>query len=182
MTSNIYLDTFEKNVKMALFEYLHQHQRIDERMPDAPDIEEQWHDIAEAYMPDGVREFQGYPLVSLGWMMYVGMAVAKLWDTDWENTIKKDNIYTYLRDLRGFDCMDEVIREDILGLKGEAYKAEEKIVGDCAQIVLNLIRHEQIEPSTPLAYHAYIRALHQLYLMGAATELFRLGYKMTKVQ
>ena len=87
-----------------------------------------------------------------------------------------------MRDLRGFDCMDEAIREGILGLSGDAYKAEERIVGDCAQIVLNLIRHEQIEPSTPLAYHAYIRALHQLYLIGAATELIRLGYKMTKVQ
>ena len=78
MTSNIYLDTFEKNVKMALFEYLHQHQRIDERMPDAPDIEMQWHDIAEAYMPDGVREFQGYPLVSPALLLIVRRSVALL--------------------------------------------------------------------------------------------------------
>jgi len=23
------------------------------------------------------------PLASLGWMMYIGMAVAKMWDEDW---------------------------------------------------------------------------------------------------
>lgn len=178
--STEYLDNFERGIEFGLSTFLRQRGRMDERKMEMPDIEEKWRSIAEAYVSDGVREFQGYPLVSLGWMMYVGMAVAKMWDTNWEEALKKENLYTYLRELRGYDCMDEAIRDTVLQLKGEDYAAEEKIVGDCAQMVLNHIRREQIEPSTPMAYHAYIRALHQLYLIGAATELYRLGYRMTK--
>lgn len=182
-----YLDKYEKGLEQSLGAYLEQRGRLDKRNGKAdnaslmPDIEDEWKAIAEVYLPDGVREFQGYPLVSLGWMMYVGMAVAKMWDTDWEEAKQKESIYTYLRDLRGYDCMDEAIREDILSLTGDAYKAEEKLVGECAQMVLNAIRHENIEPGTPMAYHAYIRSLHQLYLMGAATQLHRSGYKLSRL-
>lgn len=78
---------------------------VDERQPECPDVEEKWEEIAKAYIPDGIREFQDFPSASLGWMMYIGMAVAQLWN-------------------------------------------------------------------------AYVSCLHQLYLMGAAMQLKRMGYHM----
>ncbi len=116
---------------------------------------------------EGMREFQDFPSASLGWMMYIGMAVAKMWDTEWEvmeqreqsdaridsaesrqNSTegqiysKIEDLYAYMRDKRGYDQMDEYISEEVNG---------------------------------------YVACLHQLYLMGAAVQLKRMGYHMTKM-
>lgn len=176
-----YLSIFENKVQQAVYELLRNGKKIDERMPDMPDIDGKWEEIGAAYLTDGVREFNGYPLVSLGWMMYVGMAVAHLWDKDWEKHSRNENLYTDLRDKRGYDCMDEYIREDVLHLNAKTYKATEELCGRCAQTVYDIIMHEHLEPGTTLAFHAYVRALKVLYRLGAATELYRLGYKMTQV-
>ena len=64
----------EEIFKQDLSMYLAGRQRIDEQLPDAPDIEEQWAKIGEAYLPDAMREFTKYPTVALGWIMFVGMA------------------------------------------------------------------------------------------------------------
>ena len=79
-----YIKEFETHIHNAVYANLLSQSKVDERMPDMPDIEEQWERIAQSYLPDGVREFSAYPLVSLGWMMYVGMAIAHMWDTDWQ--------------------------------------------------------------------------------------------------
>ena len=72
---------FEETLHNDLLKYLQAKDEINHRMPECPDIEELWPKIGEAYLQDGVREFQNYPVVSLGWMMYVGMALAmgNLW-------------------------------------------------------------------------------------------------------
>ena len=75
---------FEDVIRKDLHGYLHGIGKLDGRLPECPDVEAQWEPIAKAYLPDGVREFNGYPTVSLGWMMYIGIAVAKFWDTEWE--------------------------------------------------------------------------------------------------
>ena len=175
-----YLDTFEATVHDALVQHLLAQGRIDARRPDMPDIEERWQAIAQSYLPDGVREFAAYPTVSLGWMMYVGMALAQMWDEDWQKHSAVDDLYIPLRDKRGYDCMDEHIREDILHLSGDDYTTAEKFVGDCAQLAHHHLMREHLEPGTPLAFHAYVRCLHQLYLLGAASRLFDLGYRMVK--
>jgi hypothetical protein len=41
--------------------------------------------------------------------------------------------------------------------------------------------HQRIEPGTKEAFNAYVACLHQLYLMGAAMQLKRMGYHMTKM-
>ncbi|NPD80580.1 hypothetical protein HPS57_01090 [Prevotella sp. PINT] len=178
MENKEYLDKFEEGIHKAVYLLLLRGNLIDERMPDMPDIDSQWESIATEYLPDGIREFQNYPLVSLGWMMYVGMAVAHLWDKDWVKALGAGNLYTYMRSLRGYDLMDEAIREKVLNLKGEKYNAVEKIVGNCSQTALDILRKENIEPGTPMAFHAYLRTLKEMYRLGAATELFRLGYRM----
>lgn len=169
----------EEIVRQDLRRYLTSIGEVDERLPECPDVEEMWEKTGRAYLPDGIREFAAYPTVSLGWMMYVGMAVAQLWDTEWEIYSKVDDLYVYLRDKRGYDRMDEYIREDILRLSGDYYKATEKLVGECASRVHNMLLHHHVEPGTSEAFRAYVACLHQLYLMGAAVQLHRMGYRMT---
>ena len=86
-------------------------------------MEELWQKVGESYLPDAIREFAKYPTVSLGWIMYVGMALAKYWDEDWELYSKVENHYEYLRDRIDFDHMDDYICEKVLLLNEEAHKA-----------------------------------------------------------
>ena len=48
------------------------------------DLDELWPALAQPYMASAVPDFEQYPLVSLGWMTFVGMAMAVLWDEDWQ--------------------------------------------------------------------------------------------------
>lgn len=173
------------NIEQLFHDDLHQYLlsigMVDERLPEAQDIEELWQKIGESYLPDGMREFRDYPTVSLGWMMFVGMAIAKYWDTDWELYSKVDDLYKYLRDQRDFDHMDEYVCENVLLLDEEQQATMAKTVGECASRTYNLLYHRHLESGTSEAFRAYVAALHQMYLMGMAMELKRLGYHMTKL-
>ena len=78
------MENFEEILRKDLHQFLLSMKEVDERMPECPDVEDKWEEIAKTYIPDGIREFQDYPSASLGWMMYIGMAIAKMWDTEWE--------------------------------------------------------------------------------------------------
>ena len=41
--------------------------------------------------------------------------------------------------------------------------------------------HQRLEPGTKEAFNAYVACLHHLYLFGAAMQLKRMGYHMTKM-
>ena len=174
--------TFEDKLHQDLHQFLLMQREVDDRLPECPDVEEKWENIAQSYIPDGIREFNDYPTVSLGWMMYVGMAVARYWDSEWEIYSKLPDLYIYMRDKRGYDSMDEYIREEVLQLTGSEYAALEKMAGECASRVYNALMRQQIEPGTKEAFNAYVSCLHQLYLMGVAVQLKRMGYHMTKMQ
>lgn len=173
--------TFEDKLHQDLHHYLLAIKEVDERLPECPDVEDKWEEMAKSYLPDGIREFNDFPSASLGWMMYIGMAVAKFWDTEWESYTKIDDLYVYMRDKRGYDSMDEYIREEVLLLSGNDYALLEKLVGECASRVYNALRHQNIEPGTKEAFNAYVSCLHQLYLFGAAMQLKRMGYHMNKL-
>ena len=175
------MENFEAQLRNDLQQFLLSMNEVDERMPECPDVEDKWKEIAQAYLPDGIREFQDYPSASLGWMMYIGMAVAKMWDTEWEIYSKLDDLYAYLRDKRGYDAMDEYIREEVLLLQGVDYNVLEKLTGECASRVYNALMHLRLEPGTKEAFTAYVACLHQLYLMGVAVQLKRMGYHMSKM-
>jgi len=175
------MEQFEQQLNNDLHQYLQSLNEVDERLPECPDVEEKWETTAKAYIPDGIREFQDYPSASLGWMMYIGLAVAKMWDTEWEIYGNIADLYAYMRDQRGFDAMDEYIREEILQLKGDDYARLEHLVGECASRVYNALMHQHFEPGTKDAFNGFVSCLHQLYLMGAAIQLKRMGYHMTKM-
>lgn len=172
----------EEIFKQDLHMYLAGKNRVDEQLPDAPDIEEQWAKIGEAYLPDAMREFTKYPTVALGWIMFVGMAVAKYWDEDWELYSKVDNLYTYLRDRIDFDHMDDYICEKVLCLDAKEHEVVNNVVGECAARTYNKLCRMHLEAGSKEAFRTFVAALHQMYLMGIAVELRSLGYHMTKVQ
>lgn len=172
---------FEERVRQDLTVYLSAQGVLDKRVPECPDVEERWGEICRAYLPDGIREYQDYPVVSLGWIMFIGMAMAFYWDTDWENYSARKGIYEDLRSLRGFDNMDEAIVEDVLGYRDEEAERVIAIAAECAQRVLSMLRHAHVEPGTETALGCYMAALHQLYLAGMGMELNSLGYHMTQV-
>lgn len=175
------MEKIEETLRKDLHQFLLSMKEVDEHLPECPDVEDKWEDIAKAYIPDGIREFQSFPLASLGWMMYIGMAVAKLWDTEWEIYSKIEDLYAYMRDKRGYDSMDEYIREEVLLLRGVDYTVLERVTGECASRVYNTLMHQHIEPGTREAFNGYVASLHQLYLMGVAAQLKRMGYHMVKM-
>ncbi|MDE6010659.1 MAG: hypothetical protein K2F87_04325 [Muribaculaceae bacterium] len=172
---------FFKATQEDLHKYLVSIGKVDKILPSTPDIEDFWPAVLEAYLPDGVREFAEYPVVSLGWIMFMGMAVAKYWDEDWEKYQKEGGsaIYNRLRDEKSFDNLDDNILENVLGLDEKQAEATSKVVGECAARTLSALQHSAVEAGTAEAARAYIDALHALYLMGAAMELNALGYHMT---
>lgn len=173
---------FEEKVREDLTAFLQKKEALDSHVPECPDVEDKWGEIARAYMPDGAREFKDYPVVSLGWMMLIGMAMAYYWDTDWAKYDKETDLYEKLRDKRGYDNMDEAVVQDLLGYSGEAAEKVTELVAECASRVYGKLSHEQVEPGTEAALGCYIAALHQLYLAGMAMELNALGYHMTPMQ
>ena len=173
---------FEKVFYDDLHSYLVSINCIDDHFPDAPDIEGCWAKIGESYMPDGLKEFNKYPIVSLGWPMFIGMAITKYWDEDWELYSKVEDLYKYLRDRIDFDHMDDYVCDKVLLLDANAKKKLQEIVGECASRSLNKLLHLGVAPGSKEAFLAYIAAIHELYLMGAAIQLKTMGYHMTKVQ
>lgn len=171
----------EQVFREDLRQYLLSNKMVDEHFPEAPDIENLWAKIGESYLPDAIREFAKYPTVSLGWIMYVGMAMAKYWDTDWELYSKLEDPYKHLRDAIDFDHMDDYICETILQLDAEEHKRLAARVAECASRAYNILVHQGLEPGTEAAFRGFIAALHQMYLMGMAIELKALGYHMTKI-
>lgn len=182
MQQQEYLAKYEQDLMQHLLRVLTSMGYLDGQLLESPDITDKWESVAPSYIADAVKEINDYPTVALGWAMYLGMGIASYWDEDWQLYSQVPNLYEHIRDIRGFDYMDEVVRGDILLLKDKPYEQLEKVVQGCAQQVLNQIRHEQIEPQSPLAFHVYVSSIKILYLLGAAICLKSLGYKFEKIQ
>ncbi|MCQ2226596.1 MAG: hypothetical protein MJZ01_01650 [Bacteroidales bacterium] len=175
-----FLAQYESSLTKNIVDMLTHDGMLDGAFLDSPDISDKWKEIAPYYMADAVKEIAQYPNVALGWAMYMGMAVASMWDRDWERYSQIENLYEYVRNIRGFDYLDEVVREQILGLHDAEFKAAEQLVQRCSQMALDAIRHEQIESQSPMAFHVFARSTKVLFNAGAATVLFGLGYKLVK--
>lgn len=145
------------------------------------DIDARWHEIAPEYVADAVPNIADYPTVAIAWAGYVGMAVAHLWDEDWAAHCKDE--YKSLYGPAGFDDMDENIVQKILGFHLESQEAKniEQMMRRLGETALTLIRRENIEPQSPMAFHAFARAIKVMFRIGAAIELKRLGYKFEQV-
>ena len=176
------LDNTEQNIKNDLLQYLAQKGEIEtDRFPECIDVENKWGKILQSFIADGVKEYNNYPIATLAWMMYIGMALAKYWDDEWSIYSKIDNIYAYICNKRGFDNIDDYIKEEVLHLSQTENKFTTSLVGECASRCQTFILHAPIENGTPEAYKLFVEVLHQLYLCGMAVQLHRMGYKMTQI-
>ena len=176
------IDQFEKKLHKGLHQYLLGIGMVDERQPECPDVTDKWELIGSSYIPDGAREYRDYPVASLGWMMYIGMAVAKLWDDAWEIYSQIEDLYLYMRDKRGYDAMDEYVCEDVLMVRGKEEETLSQVVSECASRVNADLMRGRFEPGTKEAFEAYVTCLRQLYFFGVAMQLKRMGYHMERIR
>lgn len=176
-----YLDSFENNLLEQLLRVATDNGLLEGTLLSSEDIDEFWLTLAPGYLSDAVTQVQNYPTVSLAWASYLGLGVAYGWDIDWSTFSKAE--YKYFLGPNGFDDMDDHIVGDILGLALDSPEAEgfEKTFRSCAQLSIDLIRHEQIEPQSPMAFHVFARACRAMFRIGAAIELKRLGYRLERV-
>ena len=180
----LYLERYESQLTEQLLRLCTETGALNGQLLETPDLEMVWEAVAQPYVADAVPEIPQYPTVAIGWMGFVGMALAHLWETGWAPCAQHpERIYPALRNARGFDALDDHVLDDVLGLGEQADERRKyvSLVQRCAEAALDAIRHEKIEPQSPLAFHAYVRSLHVLYRIGAALELRRMGYHFEKV-
>ena len=176
-----YLNSFENKVQNELLKLCTTYNMLEGTLLATDDIDDRWKAMAPEYVVDAVREIQNYPEVAVSWAMYLGMAVAFDWDADWEKCASAP--YSSYYGSEGFDNMDDHIVRDILGMPLNSSEANEitEMVRRCGLTAISLIRLENIEPSTPMAFHAFARAIKVMFRTGASIQLRRMGYKFEKV-
>lgn len=176
-----FLDKFEEKIQEELLHLCQNYKALGDMLLGNDDIDERWKELAPEYMVDAVEQIRDYPTVSVAWAAYLGMAVAWCWDADWERY--KDMSYKTFYGTKGFDDMDEHIVGTMLGVSLDSVEAKEieAIIRRCGETAVTLIRREQIDPQTPMAFHVFARACRSMFRIGAAIELKRLGYHFEKI-
>lgn len=182
MDEQAYLQQFEQRLQDSLVSLCSAYDLMGGVLLENDDIEQKFIEaLAQPYLADAVREYRAYPEAAVAWAGYLGMAIAKLWDADWQayQTVS----YTDLQGPRGFDDLDERITVQVLGyeLDSEPARRIADMLSNCAVEALTMIRHEHIEPQSPRAYYVFARTAQVLYRIGASIELFLLGYKLERL-
>lgn len=177
-----FLNRFEEKIENELLRLCTSRGMLDGTLLATDDVKAHWDVLAPDYVADAVGQIADYPTVSVAWAGYLGLAVAHGWDTNWAACVRTE--YKQYYGTQGFDDMDEHIVQHVLGLSLESKEAKdiENIMRSCAQTAVTLIRREQIEPQSPMAFHVFARAIKVMYRIGAALELKRLGYKFEEMQ
>ena len=177
-----FLNRFEEKIMNELLRICTSRKMLNGTLLATDDVNGRWEALAPEYVADAVTQIADYPTVSIAWAGYLGMAVAHGWDKNWQECLKTP--YNAYYGEQGFDDMDEHIVQHVLGLSLDSKQAQdiEAIIRTCAQTAVTLIRREQIEPQSPMAFHVFARAVKVMYRIGAALELKRLGYKFEEMQ
>jgi hypothetical protein len=176
-----YFDTFENNLLQEMMKLCGSHKMLEGTLLASEDIDERWKEYAPEYMADAVPQVNSFPAAAIAWAGYVGMAVAHRWDENWVEYATEP--YEKLHGAEGFDDMDEHIVQNILGLSLEDEEAKkiEEMMRRCANTAITFIRREDTEAQSTKAFYIFARTTRVLFRIGAAMELYRLGYKFEKV-
>ena len=177
------LNRYEEQLRKSLVERLSEQKLLEGRLLEVEELNEKWHAAAPSYMADAVPEIAKYPLVAIAWAMYEGMGIAALWDKEWKRYEAVEDIHKMLTEPRGFDCMDEYITEILLTTPLGTPEAEklEDMVRSTAELAQSLIRKEQVEAQSVMAFHVFARTTKVMFELGVSVELKRLGYNYVKV-
>ena len=182
MEEEEYLRQYEKRLQDSLVKLCTDAGMMGGMLLESDDIESKFTEsLARPYLTDAIREYQQYPEAAIAWSGFLGMAIAKIWDADWQ--AYQQVSYADLQGPRGFDDMDERITAQVLGyaLDSEPALRIADLLSACAAEALAMIRHEHIEPASPRAYYVFARTVQVLYRIGASIELFLLGYKLERL-
>ena len=182
MDEQEYLSQYEHRLQDSLVSLCSAYEMMGGKLLENDDIDCKFTDtLAQPYLADAVREFRAYPEAAVAWAGYLGMAVAKIWDVDWQ--AYQAVTYRDLQGARGFDDLDEHIVSQVLGyaLDSEPARRIADMLSNCAVEALTMIRHEHIEPQSPRAYEVFARTVQVLYRIGASMELFLLGYHLERL-
>ena len=177
------LNRYEESLRKSITEHLTSLKALDGRLLEVEELNEKWRSSAPSYMADAVPEIAKYPLVAVAWAMYEGMGAAVLWDKEWSRYEATEDFHTMFTGPRGFDCMDEYITEVLMCLplgSDEANKLED-LVRSTAERAQSLIRKEQIEAQSVMAFHIFARTTKVMFEAGVAVALRRMGYNYVKV-
>ena len=177
------LNRYEESLRKSLTEHLTSLKALDGRLLEVEELNEKWRSSAPSYMADAVPEIAKYPLVAVAWAMYEGMGAAVLWDKEWSRYEATEDFHTMFTGPRGFDCMDEYITEVLMCLplgSDEANKLED-LVRSTAERAQSLIRKEQIEAQSVMAFHIFARTTKVMFEAGVAVAHRRMGYNYVKV-
>lgn len=175
------LETYCENLKNRLLALCTAKGILQNQLLVVEDLDEKWRISAPQYMADAVPEIKDYPTVAIAWACYYGMGAAALWDAAWDSCKDIEDLYTYIRDKRGFDLMDEYVTEELLGLDNVNAKQLSNFIGDCSTLALTLLRKEGIEPQSIEAFHLFAKTTQIFFQMGVSIELHRMGYKYEKI-
>lgn len=177
------LNKYEEGLRDALTKHLTEKKALDGRLLEVEELNEKWRTSAPSYMADAVPEIGKYPLVAIAWAMYEGMGAAVLWDKEWNRYAATEDFHKMFTEPRGFDCMDEYITEVLMALPLESKGAEEleDLIRTTAERALSLIRKEQVEAQSVMAFHVFARTTKVMFEAGVAVALKRLGYNYVKV-
>ena len=147
----------------------------------SPDIDGHWNRLGGEYVADAMLQLKDWPSVAFAWAGYLGMAVAYGWDNDWQ--FCSNMPYASYYGKQGFDDMDDHVMQDILsiGLESREAAAVRNLFRRCADTVISMIRHENVEAQSIEAYNVFVLSCRTMYRIGAAVELKRLGYKFEKL-
>ena len=84
MIDTIFLDKYENNLTQELLKLCTNYKMLDGTLLSTDDIDDQWKELAPEYMADAVPQIAQYPTVSVALAGYLGLAIARGWDADWE--------------------------------------------------------------------------------------------------
>ena len=177
------LNKYEEGLRKMVTEFLTQQKELEGQLLEVEELKDKWKSSAPSYMADAVPEIAKYPLVAIAWAMYEGMGLAVLWDKEWKRYESVEDFHKMLCEPRGFDCMDEYVTEILLCHPLGSAEAEkiENLIRSAAERALSLIRKEQVEAQSVMAFHVFARTTKVMFEMGVSVQLKRMGYNYVKV-
>ena len=177
------LNKYEESLRKTITDRLSEAKWLEGRFLEVEELNEKWKSSAPSYMADAVPEIAKYPLVAIAWAMYEGMGAAVLWDKEWNRYENTEDFHKMFCEPRGFDCMDEYITEILLTAPLNSPEAEkiENMIRSTAETALSLIRKEQVEAQSVMAFHIFARTTKVMFEAGVAVQLKRMGYNYVKV-
>lgn len=177
-----HISDFEQKLTQKLVEQTTRYNILAGKLLSSQDINEYWRQHAPEYLADAVLQVRQYPLTSVAWAAYMGMGVAHEWDTNWERGSQL--AYTHYYGDQGFDNMDDHVMANLLGVDIESVHATTLavIVQNLARTTISTIQHQGVEPQTKMAYLLFATSCKAMFRLGAAIELFRLGYKWERLK